>query len=127
MKTKPRILAIDDDENVCRFLEKALEATGDYEVIFALTGAEGVALARKELPDLVLLDLVMPDMDGLSVLKALKTNSKTVGIPVVILTGHSNPESMVESMSGYAEEYVEKPIDIDVLESKITRILTYHA
>ncbi len=85
MNTK-RILVIDDDEDIQDVARVALEVVGGWEVITASSGSEGLRLAATEQPDAILLDVMMPDLDGIATLKQLKANPVTQPIPVILLT-----------------------------------------
>lgn len=81
-----RILIVDDEDDIREVARVALEATTDWQVMEASSGAKGITLAQRERPDAVLLDLMMPDMDGMTVLARLKSDERTAGIPVILLT-----------------------------------------
>jgi two-component system phosphate regulon response regulator PhoB len=118
-----KILIIDDDEQMCETMKTWLDKKTEHEVVFALGGRKGLAAVSKEKPDLILLDLMMPDVSGIEVLKKLKKQRTTLRIPVVILTGRSEEEAMEESMRGYAEEFIAKPIGPEDLVSRVDRVL----
>ena len=84
--TTKRILVIDDDEDIQDVARVALEVVGGWEVITASSGSEGLSLAATEQPDAILLDVMMPDLDGIATLKQLKANTATQPIPVILLT-----------------------------------------
>ncbi|MGE0703361.1 MAG: sigma-54-dependent transcriptional regulator [Vicinamibacterales bacterium] len=105
---KPRILVIDDDAAIRESLKMTLEYD-DYEFLGAATGQEGIALAERESPDLVLLDLKMPGMDGMDVL--IKLRQMNEALPVVMISGHGDVETAVEAMSRGAFFFLEKPFD----------------
>ncbi len=106
---KPVILVIDDEEAIRLFLEATLEYR-DYEVLTAGTGHEAIAAAIERVPDLVLLDLMLPDMTGLQVLEALK--ERYPHLPVVMITAYSQTDSAVQAMKLDAFDYVAKPIQL---------------
>lgn len=85
MKTK-HILIIDDDDDIREATQLCLEITGHWDVLKASNGQEGIAIAQSEKPDVILLDMMMPGMDGLTILKRLQDNPKTQQIPIIILT-----------------------------------------
>jgi len=107
---KPRVLIIDDEEAVRTSLRMIFEYEG-YECVLAANGAAGLKIAEKEDPDLVFLDIKMPQMDGLEVLRQLKTRSTSP--PVVILSGHGNVKTAVEATKLGAFDFVEKPPESD--------------
>ena len=121
MQTK-RILVVDDEPDVVRILSKSLMVNG-YEVITANDGLECLSKAENEIPDLILLDNVMPNMDGQTVLAKLKDSKKTEGIPVIMVTALADEKNITTSQKGGAVEYVVKPFDYNVLLEKITQAL----
>jgi two-component system, NtrC family, nitrogen regulation response regulator NtrX len=104
---KPRILVVDDEAEIRRSVRMILEYEG-YEVMEASSGPEGVALAERESPDLVFLDIKMPGMDGLDALQRIK--SATDSIPVVIISGHGTVSTAVEATKAGAFDFIEKPL-----------------
>ena len=105
---KPRILVIDDDAGIRESLKMTLEYDG-YDVSGAATGQEGLALVEREAPDLVLLDVKMPGMDGLDVLTRL--HSMHAQLPVVMISAHGTPSSAVEAIRKGALDFLEKPFE----------------
>ena len=101
------ILVIDDEKNICTALEGILADEG-YEVITALTAKEGLKKIERELPDLVLLDIWLPDIDGLKVLKEIKSHYPH--LPVIMISGHGNVETAVKAMKLGAYDFIEKPL-----------------
>src|ERR671910_2020157 len=106
MSSKSRILVIDDEAEIRRSVRMILEYEG-YDVIEASSGPEGVALAEKESPDLVFLDVKMPGMDGLEALQRIRTVNET--LPVVIISGHGTVSTAVEATKAGALDFIEKP------------------
>ncbi len=124
MESKPAmILAIDDDPRLCLTLRRWLEVKGNYRVIAVTDGREGIKVAKREVPDLILLDLVMPGLGGIEVLKRLNKLAQTRYIPVVILTGSPSDETREDAEYEYVEHYLTKPIDPAKLLEKIESIL----
>jgi len=121
MQTK-RILVVDDEPDVVRILSKSLMVNG-YEVITANDGLECLSKAENEIPDLILLDNIMPNMDGQTVLAKLKDSKKTEGIPVIMVTALADEKNITTSQKGGAVEYVVKLFDYNVLLEKITQAL----
>lgn len=103
------ILVVDDDAAVCRIIKAMLEAEGDYAVLVAMDGKPGLKIARRNRPDLILLDIALPTMDGISVLKELRHDPKTEFIPVVMVTASADEENIRSAMSELAEHYIVKP------------------
>lgn len=120
---KKRILIIDDEKDFCRLVKMNLELTGDFEVDIATNGERGISLAKKTKPDLVLLDILMPGMDGFEVLERLKKDKDTMAIPVVMLTAKENEASKIKAMQLYDELYITKPIETADLKTKIEEVL----
>ena len=118
-----KILIIDDEEDFCYFAKKNLEAISNYEIITANKGKKGIQIARKEKPDLILLDIMMPGIDGFEVLKRLKANEKTQNIPVIMLTAKDEDESKIKATGLYCEDYLVKPVENVVLSAKIHKVL----
>lgn len=121
---KKRILIIDDEEVFCQMVKANLERLGDYEVLFAYNGREGLKITVEQPMDLILLDLIMPGANGLEILRALKENPKTLAIPVLMLTAVSNELAQQESTAWYSDGYLEKPIEIAALQAKIENVLS---
>lgn len=117
-----KILIIDDDACNRDILKTRLEQSG-YEVAEASNGEEGVRLARELLPDLVILDVMMPKVDGWLACRILKSSEETKGIPVVMLTARSQ---QIEEMRGWesgADEYVTKPCEHQRLLTTVAQLL----
>ena len=119
-----KILIIDDEEDFCFFVKKNLEAISNYEIIVANKGKKGIQIARKEKPDLILLDIMMPGIDGFEVLKRLKANEKTQNISVIMLTAKDEDESKIKASGLYCEDYLVKPVEKLVLRAKIQKVLS---
>ena len=102
---KPTALIVDDEQQIRRLLRTCLEAN-DYKVVEATTGAEGISEAAQRPPDVIILDLGLPDMDGSSVLKRLRQWSR---VPVVILSVREREEEMITALDNGADDYVTKP------------------
>ena len=118
------ILIIDDEEDFCYFVKKNLEAISNYEVITATKGKKGIQIARKKKPDLILLDIMMPGIDGLEVLKRLKKNENTQNIPVIMLTVKDEDESKIKALGSFCDDYIVKPVENVVLKGKIHKVLS---
>ena len=117
------ILIIDDEKDVCSMVKEGLERLGLFKIIAAHNGKDGVYMAKQAKPDLVLLDIDMPSMNGFKVLQLLKEDSKTYHIPVVMLTGQGDDVSKISAARLYSEEYITKPISIAFLKTRIDAIL----
>ena len=104
-----KVLVVDDNEDSVKILVKTLQSAG-YSVQLARDGIEAIVMIRNEDPDLVLLDIMMPRMDGFEVCQAVKSNSKTKHIPIVIITGKTDTDSKYSALKLGASDYVTKPI-----------------
>ncbi len=83
---KKRVLIIDDEEDFCHFVKLNLERTDEFEVITALNGMQGIEIAKEQKPDIILLDLLMPEMEGSEVAEVLLQDNATRGIPIIFVT-----------------------------------------
>ena len=119
---KERILVVDDEPNLVEFLACRLKNWG-YVPLTATQGESALAIAEKERPDLVLLDVVMPDLDGREVCSRLKKNSATGRIPVILLTALGMPEQVERGIRCGADDYVLKPFAAGDLKERIRRCL----
>src|SRR5215468_2804995 len=121
---KSRILVVDDEAAIRESLRVTLEYGQMYEVIAAATGQEGLALAEREAPDLVLLDIKMPGMDGIDVLTRLHSMSES--LPVIMISGHGTTSTAVEAIKKGAVDFLDKPFDsTDRLLVTIANALDY--
>jgi len=118
MTEKHSILIIDDDPLIRRIVTRTLDAKG-YKVSEARSGAEGLELAFQDPPDLILLDLMMPGMDGFAVCTALRQNPATTNIPILMLTALDQTDSKVRGLKTGADDYITKPFNIEELETRI--------
>jgi DNA-binding response OmpR family regulator len=121
---KNRVLVVDDEKDLCFFLKANLEVRGDYTVKVATSGEDGLDLAERFKPDLIVLDIIMPVLDGFKVLEELKRNPKTMHIPVLMLSAKHDDESKVEAAGLYCEGYVTKPVQVDDLQVRMKKILS---
>jgi len=121
MKPK-RILVVDDEPRVREMIEFRLRQYG-FEVIQAANGREALAVASKEQPDLVLLDVMMPELDGFQVCSRLKQHEATQHIPVVMLTAKAEAKDVTRAFNSGAADYVVKPYDPVVLQQKVVQSL----
>jgi CheY-like chemotaxis protein len=118
MKSKPQtVLVVDDDPDIVDFLHVALEGLG-YRVLSALDGC-ALSLARKDPPDLILLDLLMPGMDGVEVSQRLRAHPTTANIPIVIMSAHERLLSSAPSIA--ADDRLPKPFELDDLYNTVAR------
>jgi two-component system response regulator MprA len=116
---KERILIIEDDEAILKVLRRALVYEG-YQVDTALDGENGLALARDYHPDLVIIDWMLPGMDGLEVCQRLRSTGK---IPLMMLTAKDTVQDRVQGLDAGADDYVVKPFDLDELTARIRALM----
>ncbi len=105
-----RILAVDDSPTILAMLEEILVAAG-YEVLTAEDGAQALESARAEMPDLILLDVMLPKLDGYRVCRLLKFDQKYKNIPVIMLTAKTEEQSMATGLRTGADQYLTKPVE----------------
>lgn len=117
-----RILAVDDEEDILELLRYNLRRDG-YQVECAATGEDALELATANSPDLILLDLMLPGLDGLSVCRALKANPRTASVPVVMLTARGEEADVVAGLEVGADDYVTKPFSPRVLTARVRAVL----
>jgi class 3 adenylate cyclase/CheY-like chemotaxis protein len=118
----PRILAVDDTEENLEILRVRLEANG-YEILTASDGEEGLARARELMPDLILLDIMMPKRDGISVLRELKQDESLRAIPVILVTAKSDSSDVVEGLDAGGDDYLTKPFEHSALVARVRSML----
>ncbi|MFW6129278.1 MAG: response regulator transcription factor [Candidatus Aminicenantaceae bacterium] len=118
-----KILLIDDEEDFCYFLKINMELYGGYKIIISSDLKKVVKTARRHKPDIILLDIMMPDISGFEILKQLKNDKKISSIPVILLTARDDEESKNKGMELGAEEYIIKPFEIENLKDKIEKII----
>ena len=106
-KTNKKVLIIEDEATLQKALQEVLVAEG-YDILSALDGSRGLEMAREENPDLILLDIILPKMDGFEVLKELKSEEKTESIPVIILTNLSDISDIQKALDLGATTYLVK-------------------
>jgi len=122
MKRKSKILIVDDDLDALDTMAAILE-TRDYKVVTAVSGLEGISKACKEKPNLIIMDVVMPKLDGFTVCKMIRENEETKGIPIILLTGKGLVDDMEKGFTAGANDYMIKPIDWDRLFLKIKKFI----
>ena len=121
--TRPTLLVVDDQAINIRVLYKALAA--DYNVLMAMDGTQALHLCRTRLPDLVLLDVLMPDMDGHEVCRQLKADPVTCAIPVILVTAKGDPESEALGLELGAVDFILKPISQPVVRARVKTHLSF--
>src|SRR5215471_16702130 len=115
---KKRLLVVEDDTDVAEMLTVYFAGQG-YDVLHSLTGKDGINLARSRFPNLVLLDVMLPDMDGFEVCKTLRTTTLTKNIPTIFLTQRDSRSDKVAGLELGADDYVTKPFDMEELRLRV--------
>jgi two-component system sensor histidine kinase/response regulator len=124
--SNPRILVVDDQPINVQLLKRKLER-GGLEVSTANNGLEALEQVKTHKPDLILLDLMMPDMDGIEVCQRLQASSETRSIPVIFVTARTTKESKLEGLAVGAVDYITKPIDLDETVARVQTQLRFAA
>jgi len=119
---KKKVLLV-DDSNTVLLMEKMILAKGPYDIVTARDGAEGIAKAKSERPDVILLDVMMPNLDGLSACAALRADPDTAHIPIVMVTTRGEQANIETAFRNGANDYVTKPINGLELLTKLEYIL----
>ncbi len=120
--SKSRILLVDDEPDIIETISFMLQSR-DYLVSIASGGQEGIDKAKTEHPDLLLLDIMMPDVNGYDVCMKLKSDEDTKDIPIIMLTAKGESEAVLKSHSIGADDYVVKPFSLPTLLSKLKKFL----
>lgn len=123
MTRLPNILIVDDLESSRDIMHEMLMGQG-YELLFAAGGAEALRMAHEHMPDLILLDLMMPDIDGLAVCQALRANPQTARMPVIIVTALDDRDARLAGISVGCDDFVTKPLDRIELRLRVRTIVT---
>ena len=119
----PVLLIVDDNPDIRSFIKKGLGEK--YYIYEAENGEQGLGIAKKIIPNIIITDLMMPIIDGIEFCKILKTTQETSHIPVVMLTAKTSEESEIEGLKTGADAYIRKPFDMELLELKLTNILKH--
>ncbi len=122
MSEKKKILIIDDEPDILELLVLRLEANG-YEVTSATDGQKGLDKARNENPDLIILDLMLPSIDGYKVCRMLKFDERFKKIPIVLFTARTQEADMKLGQEVGADAYITKPFEPNILLSKVAELL----
>ena len=118
MSQKAKVLIVDDEPFNVDVLQQELEEL-EYQVITASNGKEALEKIKSQQPDLILLDLMMPVMDGFTVLSEIKADDELRAIPVIIVSAEHDSKSVVKGIKQGADDYITKPIDAEHLKSKL--------
>ena len=122
MRTPPRILITDDQPMNVDILQSRLAVHG-YEILTATDGEEALATARAQLPDLILLDIMMPKMDGMEVCRLLKADGMLPFMPIIMVTAKADSKDIVAGLEAGADEYLTKPVDQAALVARVQSML----
>jgi CheY-like chemotaxis protein len=120
--TRPRILVVEDNDRNLKLVRDVLRHAG-FDVVEARSGEQGVALAQEEPPDLVLMDLGLPGIDGSESLRRLRATPSTAAVPVVAVTAYAMPQDRERTLQAGFDGYLTKPIDIRALPNQVRRYL----
>jgi len=121
MDTKKTILVVDDEPGICNGLAAALQAWG-YRTFAALDGKKALDSVKEHMPDLILLDVSMPKMDGFEVLKRLKENMQTSHIYVIMLTAKTELPDKLKAAGMHAQDYLTKPIELEKIKQAVEKV-----
>src|SRR5271157_4181778 len=122
MREPPRILIVDDNENNRAILAARLGAQG-YSTTEACDGAEALEAVRGEAPDLILLDVTMPRMDGLEACRRLKSDASLEFVPIILVTAKADTKDVIAGLEAGADEYLTKPVDQAALVARVKSML----
>jgi CheY-like chemotaxis protein len=122
MATK-RVLLV-DDSSTALMMERMILDRGKYQVLTARNGAEAVAKAQELLPDLIVMDVMMPEMTGIEACREIRANPETSEIPIILVTTRGEPEHVEAGFASGCNEYVTKPVDSVELLSKVESLLS---
>ena len=118
-----KILVVDDDLETLRLVGMMLQRSG-YEILAASSGNQALAIAESEKPDLILLDIMMPDMDGIDVTRRLRSNASTQDLPVIMFTAKTQVDDKVSGFEAGADDYLTKPIEPRELVARVKAVLS---
>ena len=118
---KPLVLIVEDNIDIINYVCETL--ADDYSVISAINGVDGLAKARHEKPDMIITDIMMPQMDGIEMVKALKADIDTSHIPVVIITAKTTTEARIQAYQAGADSFITKPFSSSLLRSRLSNLL----
>lgn len=129
MERRRKVLVIDDEPDLVEMIRMALES--QFEVVTAYNGKEGVEKAQSDKPDVIVLDIMMPEKDGFTACQELKGDSRTASIPILILTGVGEffgrtQYTKASGMEIEAEDFISKPVDPNELVRRVKALLTPH-
>jgi len=119
---KPVILAVDDEADLLELIRIVLEGAG-YEVMTALSGHDALQILYRTRPDLILMDIMMPELDGMELIKILKIMESSASIPIAVLSAKTDPGDRLEALNEKAVDYICKPFSPNDLVKRINLIL----
>jgi CheY-like chemotaxis protein len=122
-RVRPNVLAVDDDEYQCKLLGHLLADAG-LDLSFAVSGTDALAYLSKHRPDLIFMDINLPDIDGVEVTRRIKAVTQFAAIPIIMITGNSEKSVVVESLRAGASDFVVKPFNKDILRAKLNKYLS---
>lgn len=120
-----QVLVIDDDDGVREIIQLSLEAVAGWDILSASSGREGIAIAQDKQPDLILLDVMMPEEDGVVVYKQLQANARTQAIPTILLTAKAQASERQSFMELGINGVITKPFQATALANDITQMLDW--
>ncbi len=118
-----RILIVDDDPAAVELVQYALKGEG-FESLLAVSGAQGIAMAKEELPDLILLDVMLPEVDGFQVCRQLREDAATAAVPIIMLSARAQTSDLENGQQAGADLYLTKPIDLTELIQRVCSLLS---
>jgi DNA-binding response OmpR family regulator len=124
-RRQPLVLAVDDDPFIRKMLDTVLRKS-QFEVVLAVDGEEALEKVYRQMPDLIISDVLMPKLDGFALVKKLKSHLQTSMIPIILLTSKDEVESEVAGLEAGADDYIPKPIIADRLLARINKILSIY-
>jgi len=124
MRTRKRILIVDDDLDLCHILQTVLDQQG-YDTVLAVNGKEAVDLATSQLPDLILMDIMLPVMDGLQATRLIRENSNTHSTPILAMTARVSIEDKQNCFRSGCDDFIAKPFTVKEMTSCIEKMLKY--
>lgn len=116
------VMAVDDDLEVLETLGRVLERE-NFEVTLARSGAQALSMIERRVPDLVILDIIMPEMDGITVCRRLRANSRYITLPILFLTAKGSTDDIVDGLDAGADDYVIKPFELPELRARVHALL----
>jgi len=122
MEGRKKVLIVDDDPEVVKVMGMMLNLRG-FDVVEALCGMKGCLLARRERPDIILLDIMMPDIDGFEVCRRLRLDSDTHDIPVIFVSAKTGQDHIDRGLSLGAQGYIKKPFELNDLLREINKLV----